>query len=202
MFDKLGEIRYRQITKLINSYNPVNKTILDLGAGNNAISNHISCNQAITIDAFADNNPDIVHDISKNIPLDNGIIDICIAGEIFEHIYHAKFLLEEIHRVLKPQGVLILSVPNIVAIKNRVSFLFGRIPMVAARADTFYTDGRPGHIRDFNLKEMKMLLQQTSFCVKQVLADGLSISGTTVLMPWMLPKTFQDSVIIAAVKSE
>jgi 2-polyprenyl-3-methyl-5-hydroxy-6-metoxy-1,4-benzoquinol methylase len=68
------------------------------------------------------------------------LLDICIASEVLEHIYHSKKLISEIKRILKPYGFLILSVPNICSLKYRVAFLIGKIPAHAAKADCTYID--------------------------------------------------------------
>jgi SAM-dependent methyltransferase len=108
-------------------------------------------------------------------------------------------LISEIKRILKPYGILILSVPNICSIKYRIAFLIGKIPAHAAKADcTYIIDERRGHIRDYNFKEVKMLLKTFGFQIISELTDGLSFSCKTINPREILPKTFGDSVIIKA----
>ena len=88
-----GETRYREMIELVEEYcNPLDKGIVDLGAGNNPISNYIPCKKAIKIYFNPNNNPDIICDLNHDIPLDADCCDIVIAGEILEHIYYFKKL--------------------------------------------------------------------------------------------------------------
>lgn len=56
--------------------------------------------------------PDLFWDGSK-VPLDNGTIDCVVATEFFEHVPYPEKIMEEIGRVLKPEGVLFFTVPFI-----------------------------------------------------------------------------------------
>jgi len=57
-----------------------------------------------------DNHPDIIWQKGK-IPLDDRSIDCAIATEVFEHCLDPGSAMSEIHRVLKPGGLLFLTVP-------------------------------------------------------------------------------------------
>jgi len=48
-------------------------------------------------------------------------------GETIEHISNTDLLLEEIRRVLKKNGIGIVTTPNLVSFFNRVLFLFGKL---------------------------------------------------------------------------
>ncbi len=101
MFEPFGKIRVEIMRNLIISCRPEDKVICDLGAGNPAVSDGINCRKRIKIDINPETKPDIVHDLVKGIPLSDNSIDICVASEILEHIYHSKYFVSEIRRVLK-----------------------------------------------------------------------------------------------------
>jgi SAM-dependent methyltransferase len=46
------------------------------------------------------------------IDLETGSVDIFFAGECIEHVENTEAFLDEVHRVLKPQGIFILTTPN------------------------------------------------------------------------------------------
>lgn len=46
------------------------------------------------------------------IKLDTNSVDIFFAGESIEHVENTHAFLDQIHRILKPQGILILTTPN------------------------------------------------------------------------------------------
>lgn len=198
MFEPFGEIRVRIIKDFILSCAPEDKVIVDLGAGNPAVTDGISCKKRLKIDIDPTTEPDICHDLTKGIPLSDNSVDICVASEILEHIYNSKNFISEVARVLKSDGCLILSCPNICSLKYRFAFLIGKIPAHAAKADCFYEDGRLGHIRDYNFKEVKNLLKMFNFKIISEKSDGLSFKGRTIIPRWILPKTFGDSVILKA----
>ena len=54
-----------------------------------------------------------VADVSQNIPFPSKYFDFIFALEIMEHVETPTKMLQEIHRILKDDGTLILSVPNI-----------------------------------------------------------------------------------------
>ena len=55
-------------------------------------------------------NPDIVAD-AKNIPVNDNFYDIAIAAELLEHVPDPKEVLKEIHRILKKNGIALITVP-------------------------------------------------------------------------------------------
>jgi SAM-dependent methyltransferase len=55
---------------------------------------------------------DIIGD-ARSIPLANGAIDVVLCTQVLEHIPEPIAVIDEIRRVLKPGGILLLSVPSI-----------------------------------------------------------------------------------------
>lgn len=72
-----------------------------------------------------------------SIPLEDNSIDVVVSYETIEHIANYKKFLAEIKRVLKPEGVLILSTPN----------------------DEEYPEGNHFHYHEFKHKELTTLLK-------------------------------------------
>lgn len=199
MFEQFGKIRWDIMKRFIYSCFPANKVIVDLGAGNPAITDGIVCKKRIKVDIDPNTKPDVICDLEKGIPLEDNSVDIVVASEILEHIYHSKRFISEIKRILVNGGALILSTPNICSLKYRISFLIGRIPSHAAKADMMYEDDRRGHIRDYSFSEVKRLLNMFNFFIEESRSDGISFKGKTVIPPLILPKTFGDSIIIKAI---
>jgi SAM-dependent methyltransferase len=67
-------------------------------------------------------------DISEPLPFKNSSFDAAIAGEVLEHLPNPEAVLDEVARVLTPDGLLVGSVPNAFRLKNRLRFLIGRPP--------------------------------------------------------------------------
>lgn len=200
MFEKQDESRICKMVNLINNLSPDSKIICDLGCGKVAISDYIQSKKTIKIDSDPKSEPDIVHNFIDGLPLDDESVDICIAGEILEHIYHSKKFLKDIRRVLKPNGKLLLSTPNICSLKYRLAFILGILPSNAARADMFYEDDMPGHIRDYTFLEVKKLLTICGFEIISKTSDGLYYNGIKVVSQNILPITFGECIIVMAEK--
>lgn len=63
---------------------------------------------------------------SKKIPCPKNTFDIIIASEIIEHLINSDHALKEFYRVLKSDGILIISTPNFLYWGNRLKFLRGQ----------------------------------------------------------------------------
>jgi SAM-dependent methyltransferase len=177
------------------------KDIVDLGAGSNSISKYITCKSKITVD-FNDNfHPDIVYDFNNDIPLDDDSCDIVIAGEILEYSYFSNKFLKEIKRILRQNGYLLISVPNICSIKYRIAWLFGRIPPYAAKADYTYTPPgeKGGHGRDYTFKELEKILISLGYRIIKSTTNGV-IFNKFYIPHYLIRKTFGQKVNILAKK--
>lgn len=61
-------------------------------------------------------------------PWADGSMDVVVSNQVFEHLKNVWRPMSEIHRVLSPGGRLILSVPNLGSLHNRVLLALGRQP--------------------------------------------------------------------------
>lgn len=92
-----------------------------------------------------------VCDLEKQkLPFPDNYFDLVIANQIFEHLKNIFSPLSEIHRVLKPGGVLVFSVPNLASFHSRLLLLFGKSPtQIRLWGD---------HVRGFTKSELKPFL--------------------------------------------
>ena len=102
----------------------------------------------------------IDHDLEDPLPFPEGAFDVVHACEIIEHLFDTEGFLKELHRVLIPGGILILSTPNLNSLANRLRVLVGSsLPMWGA----YPQDRHGGHIRVFNKPKLLELLSRTRF---------------------------------------
>ncbi len=104
LFEPFRKREIEIVRRFIFEEKPQDKIIVDLGAGNNPVSNSIQCKKRITVDISPDVNPDIVCDLNTGIPLKDESADVIIACQVIEHIYHSKKFIGEIKRILKLGG--------------------------------------------------------------------------------------------------
>jgi SAM-dependent methyltransferase len=72
---------------------------------------------------------DIEHEV---LPFDNDFFDVVICNQVLEHTKEIFWIISEIARVMKPKGVLILGVPNLGSLHNRIALLVGHQPPAIA----------------------------------------------------------------------
>ncbi len=98
-------------------------------------------------------------DVAKHLPFKDSYFDFVFAGEIIEHLLDTRFFLSEINRVLKPEGYLILTTPNLARPDERLKLLFGKSPrQVSPLHPYLYL-----HIRPFTFDSLKKSLESCGF---------------------------------------
>ena len=146
------------IKNYLNDAKPYNN-VLDIGAGKGAdlsIAKNVSPDCCLY--ALECYQPNIVHlkeqkvqvssiDLEKeSFPFENEYFDIIIANQILEHTKELFWIFHEITRILKRGGRLIIGVPNLASLHNRLLLLFGRQPSPMKSASA--------HIRGFTRSDL------------------------------------------------
>lgn len=107
----------------------------------------------------------------QSLPFADRSFDFLSCNHVLEHIFETEKLLREFRRVLQPQGLCVISVPNAAAWVNRILFLFGSQPLGSEIGTEKITYGfwptvlqsklekfKPsGHIRDFTPRGLRDL---------------------------------------------
>ncbi len=65
---------------------------------------------------------------SGAFPWPDGSMDVVVSNQVFEHLKNVWRPMSEVYRVLRPGGWLVLSVPNLGSLHNRVLLALGRQP--------------------------------------------------------------------------
>lgn len=63
-------------------------------------------------------------DITKELPFADNTFDYVLMAEVVEHLRNPYTVIPEINRIIKKNGSLILSTPNILSLKSRFRFIF------------------------------------------------------------------------------
>lgn len=105
--------------------------VLDIGAGHGALARKLF-NNGFKVEA-CDLHPENFHfdgidcekaDVLARLPYDEGSFDVALAIEVMEHIFDHEKFFSECHRILKEEGLPLISTPNILSLKSRFRFLF------------------------------------------------------------------------------
>jgi SAM-dependent methyltransferase len=88
-----------------------------------------------------------------NLPLPSNSVDFVLFMEVVEHLKHPETAVQEIHRVLAPNGRLVIVFPN------DMVFKIARILMLRFREAAY----DPGHVRQWTPRDMRNLLNEQDF---------------------------------------
>lgn len=97
--------------------------------------------------------------------LDSNSVDRIISADTIEHIPDVYSAAREMHRVLKPEGVMVINTPNIAFLKKRIMLCMGRFPSTSQPnegiGDDILFDG--GHLHYFTYRSLGIVLQRAGF---------------------------------------
>lgn len=106
-------------------------------------------------------------DIEKEkFPFDNNRFGLILFNEVFEHLrIDPIFTLQEIYRVIKHGGILILTTPNLYSLENILSYLLGKGLAINSFNEfkKLQNVGHMGHIKEYSTSEIKNFLQNMDF---------------------------------------
>lgn len=100
------------------------------------------------------------------LPFPDDYFDGVLFTEVLEHLlYNPRKVVEEIYRVLRPGGELIVSTPNATRLGNRIKMLLGR--NIYPRPEHFYfSDPYRRHNREYTMQELISLFKSEFYVRK------------------------------------
>ena len=157
-------------------------------------------------------------DIENRWPLTSGSFSVVSVIQVLEHVLNPDFLLEEAHRVLSPNGILLITTPNLAAWFNRLLLLAGYQPFFLEASTKDKTAGLSftrrmtslrepvGHIRVFTLSALKDLLEINGFTPEMVTGTPIEYLPS-FLKPFdwafsKFPALASDLIVIAKKKHD
>jgi 2-polyprenyl-3-methyl-5-hydroxy-6-metoxy-1,4-benzoquinol methylase len=207
--DKQEKTRLDTMLKLVGT----GKDVLDTGCRDGTISKMIenlgNYVEAIEISEFsikkAREKGLKVYDLDLNAPDWADKIekryDVVFAAEILEHVFETDLFLQNIHKVLKTGGILVLSTPNLASLGRRILLLLGRNPVTELNT----REGQAGHVRYYVYEPLKDILRDNGFEVIEFTSDVVNFNSSASLCSTKLAKllpTIGRSLIVKAVKNE
>ncbi len=117
------------------------------------------------------------NDINIGLNFPENMFDLIFAGEIIEHIYDTDFFVSEIKRVLKPNGVLIITTPNMASLGRRICYFLG-VGVFMEASLTYPKDPQPaGHIRFFTKKLLVGFFLYNNCKPERCISDTVNFIG-------------------------
>jgi 2-polyprenyl-3-methyl-5-hydroxy-6-metoxy-1,4-benzoquinol methylase len=98
------------------------------------------------------------------LPFPAQSFDLITLFEVLEHLPQPHIVLQEIARLLRPGGLLVITVPNVANLRNRLRVLIGRSPH-ADDIESWFAPGFYGHYREMTMDEVKRVLGKSDFSI-------------------------------------
>lgn len=146
------------------------KTVLDIGCGTGGLSQIVTdeggiyygadfypatleMSQAFISDLGHPENAHLIQASGTHLPLADSSIDIIIAFDVIEHLvggasWQLRFL-KEIQRVLRPQGILVLTTPNFLHPFEGHTLLYGPQYLPVSLADRYIKWKNPSFLQEY-----------------------------------------------------
>ncbi|MGE0792833.1 MAG: class I SAM-dependent methyltransferase [Candidatus Woesearchaeota archaeon] len=189
-FKKYKKHRLKKILKFLSKKNKIN--LLDVGSGRGhffeEINKYIPNINYIGVD-FSEKQVEIgkkngldirKQDLTKKWNFKDESFDVVFASEIIEHIFDTDFFVSEANRVLKKNGIIIITTPNVASLGDRLRLLFGKLPSALENRASL---NHSGHIRAFVKKDLINLLKDNNF-------KEIYITGRDFYLPLIKHNTF------------
>lgn len=176
--------RIRKAGELLARFAPKQARLLDIGCGNGGVAAYF----AQRIGAKSAHGIEITEKLldeargagvdarrvdldAEDIPFESGSMDAIHCGEVIEHLFDTDHLAAEIRRLLSPEGICVLSTPNLASWCNRGALLFGYQPFLS-EVSIQYAPGRPwfaradrggSHLRIFTHRALREFVRWHGF---------------------------------------
>jgi ubiquinone/menaquinone biosynthesis C-methylase UbiE len=132
-----------------------------------------------------------VVDLDEGIPLDDKTADVVVCEASLSCFIRPDKVIEEVHRVLKKNGVFIVQIGNYAYLTRRLALLAGNLPKISS----FKGFGDGGMLHHFTYASLKELLEEKKF---KVTAQANSGVGAQLRKIW--PELLAADIIYQAQK--
>jgi ubiquinone/menaquinone biosynthesis C-methylase UbiE len=158
---KMGR-KDRRIVRSLLKYGVQGKKCLDIGPGTGRWLQFLNKNGADYLGAIDISNESlkrysVICDKTQkaNVETDNfdfktNNFDIVLSIEVLEHLMYLDHYLSEIFRVTKNEGLVLMTIPNILSLISRIRVIFGLFPVAVANDKT--------HVGFYRKKDLVKLL--------------------------------------------
>lgn len=177
------------MTAVVNNIKGQPKAVLDIGSGDGKLLNAIkalypeaevfACDYTDEFLKAEVNELKIADLNSGELPFEDQSFDLVTITEVVEHLENYHAIIREIHRILRPEGQVIITTPNILNLKSRVGFLthgfwnlFGPLPLTTKK----YVD-TSGHITPVHTYHLFYSLTHAGFGEFQLKHDKVQRSS-------------------------
>jgi len=131
----------------------------------------------------------ITGDMDDGLPFRDASVTCVICLGTFEYAYDPFFFLDEVRRVLVPQGVLLVQVANLVWLPRRLTLLAGRFPPTGAPDIAQNRSWNGGYLHSYTLPDLRWLLAECGFQIAKLVSSS-QLGTLSGLWPSLLSSDF------------
>lgn len=128
-----------------------------------------------------------IADLNEKLPFENNFFDVITGNQVIEHIAYLDVFMEELYRILKPGGYIIISTENASSWCNIFASIMGwqifSLTNVSNKANglgnplALFRDGDVGHSAwthktIFNIRGLKEFIEIHGFKIKNIAGAG------------------------------
>jgi SAM-dependent methyltransferase len=168
---EIGSIPYT-FTLLMKKLRPYALTLVDCAVANSVSEHERECVVQVRLPSFGE-----VHELHshlfdieyEDLPFADHSFDGALCCEVLEHLTANPIkMLANIHRILKPNGWLVLTTPNVANLGNILALLHGRN---VYRPYELVFGPAWRHNREYTAAEVSELLSMTGFVVDSIIVE-------------------------------
>lgn len=183
-----GPLIGKNLMRILKKINPKNKRILDVGCGYGKLiqqtKKEYPDNEFIGVDL----NSNDVSIAKSNLKFGNFFVmeleslnfkpasfDLIFCADTLEHAYNSEKAIEELSRVLKRNGLLILSVPNYFNITGLFKLFFEKLGFYERNTFNGFRISPVEHENFLTYFKLKKLLKKSEFTISYL--EGIELLG-------------------------
>jgi SAM-dependent methyltransferase len=97
---------------------------------------------------------------SANLPYEKEFFDLIMLNDVLEHLHDSpRELLNKLLEVCKPEGYLLITVPNAVNLRKRIDVLRGKTNLPSFESYYWYPGKWRGHVREYVKNDLDKLAE-------------------------------------------
>lgn len=124
---------------------------------------------------------------AQSLPYGNDFFDSIICSEVIEHVLLPDKLLQEAYRVLKKDGIFIITTPNLASFGRRLLLLCNKNPFIE---NSPLEDNAVGHLRYFIYPTLKALIEKYNFYITKRIGDLIIFGYPSFLQSRKIARMF------------
>ena len=172
--------KFEGFIEMMNENRTGGQKILDIGCGNGWLSTlyRLEGDEVHGIDiselniekAKSRGVQALLHNVENGLPYNDSFFDIIICVDVLEHLFFPEKIVKETYRVLKNNGILIVGVPNLYCLRNKIEMFLGKAIFIEYPMNF-------EHIRHYSKRTISKILTDNGFSIIKTRGSGWTFNS-------------------------